>query len=370
MTDLKTMISARLNLANKRLEIDKQEILNNIDQYRKIIAYWRWYPDKFVDYLASLNPDNTFKFKLSQRIYLRIVMRYRTVFAVFSRGFSKSFLAVLSLMIKATLYPGAQLATVADGKGQSADILSSKVKEICKLIPAFSKEILWDTRGMIVQTRQAKDDVMYAFRNMSIVQNVAMTEKSRGLRFQGVLVEECATVDQAKLNEIVMPMMVISRQINGVIDPNEMLNQSTVLVTSAGYKNTFSYEKLIDVLCHMVAKPKEAFILGGDWKIPVVEGLQPATFIQDQENGTSMDEAGFDREYNSVWAGSVEGAFFDPNKFDQCRILNLAEKKYNNKINKDGFYVMGVDVGRLGLIVGSSKISLIAGTSFIRKISS
>ena len=128
-----------------------------------------------------------------------------------------------------------------------------------------------------------------------------MTEGTRGQRFQSILVEECAKVDQEKLTEIIMPTLVISRKINGESDPNEVLNQSAIFVTSAGYKGTYAYEKLIDTLCHAVAgKPNEAFIFGGDWKIPVVEGLQPANFIQAQENDNSMDEAGFDREYKKL----------------------------------------------------------------------
>lgn len=98
-------------------EIDQKALRENLEYYRNIIAYWRFYPDKFIDYLCSLNPHNTFKFYFFQRMYLRICLRYKTVYAVFSRGFSKSFLAVLSLMIKAILYPGAKLATAADGKG-------------------------------------------------------------------------------------------------------------------------------------------------------------------------------------------------------------------------------------------------------------
>ena len=116
-----------------------------------------------------------------------------------------------------------------------------------------------------------------------------MTENSRGKRYQGVLVEECAKVDQDKLQEIVMPMMVISRQVKGEVDPNELLNQSSVFVTSAGFKDSFAFQKLVQTLCEMIANPKEAFIIGGDWKIPVVEGLQPANFIQNQELDDSME---------------------------------------------------------------------------------
>lgn len=346
---LKQLLSnIQIKSGTKKAEISEQSIKNNLEQYQQIIAYWRIYPDKFVDYLCSLNPKNTFKFYFFQRLYLRIAMRYRTVYAVFSRGFSKSFLAVLCLMLKAILYPGAKLATAADGKAQSAMILSSKMTEICSLIPALANEIIWDTRGKIATTSQTKDSVIYSFKNGSTIQNAAMSENTRGARFQGLLVEECAKVDQDKLTEIIMPTLVISRKINGEADPNEILNQSAIFVTSAGYKNTYSYEKLIDTLCRMVARPKEAFILGGDWRIPVIEGLQPANFIQAQESDNSMDDAGFDREYNSIWAGSVEGAFFNPNKFDQHRILNIAETKYNRGISSKGYYLLGVDVGRLG----------------------
>lgn len=98
-------------------EIDPKNIEDNLDKYQRIIAYWRMYPDKFVDYMASLNLNNKFQFYPTQRMILRINMRYRTVYEVFSRGFSKSFMAVLSLMVKAILYPGSTLITVADAKG-------------------------------------------------------------------------------------------------------------------------------------------------------------------------------------------------------------------------------------------------------------
>ena len=123
-------------------EVTKETILNNMEDLRAIIAYWRVYPDRFVDYLCSLNPDNTFHFFFYQRLFLRAVMRHKYVFATFVRAWSKSFMSVMSLMIKAILYAGAKLFTVAGGKEQSAQILSGKVDEICRLIPAFDTAIV------------------------------------------------------------------------------------------------------------------------------------------------------------------------------------------------------------------------------------
>ncbi len=300
---LNSLIDVVQNKAQPQLEeIDKGKIKDNLETYQKIISYWRIYPDRFVDYLCSLNPDNKFHFFYFQRIYLRIAMRYRTTYATFSRGFSKSFLAVMCLMLKCVLYPGTNLITVADGKSQSAKILQDKLGEICKLIPALAREIDWDTRGKPIQTTQSKDSVQYAFKNGSTLRNVSMTETSRGQRAQGVLTEEVATIrDQQKYEEIVAPMLVISRKVNGEVDPNEMLNQNDIYVTSAGFKGTYAYDKLIDALCRMIAGRKyEAFAFGGDWRVPVVEGAQPANYIQQQEIGGSMDELGFEREYKQL----------------------------------------------------------------------
>lgn len=211
-------------------EITKERIVKNLDEYRKMISYWRLYPDKFVDFLCSLNPDNTFHFFFYQRLFLRAVMRHKYIYATFVRAWSKSFMSVIALMIKATLYPGAKLFTVAGGKEQSAGILSSKVDEICRLIPAFEKEIVWDTRGTNAKTRQTKDSVVYQFKNGSTVENVAATEKTRGRRFQSGLMEECVGIDQDILNEVIIPTMNVSRMINGQTDPNERLNKSQVYI--------------------------------------------------------------------------------------------------------------------------------------------
>ena len=70
-------------------------------------------------------------------MFLRIIFRHKYVYATFVRAWSKSFISIMALMLRCILYPGAKIATVAGGKGQSAEILGGKVDEICKLIPAM-----------------------------------------------------------------------------------------------------------------------------------------------------------------------------------------------------------------------------------------
>lgn len=97
-------------------EITEELLLKDIDKYRELIAYWRVYPDRLIDYYCSLNPDNTFHFYFYQRVFLRAAMRHRYMYATFVRAWSKSFMSVMALMLKAILYPGAKLFSVAGGK--------------------------------------------------------------------------------------------------------------------------------------------------------------------------------------------------------------------------------------------------------------
>lgn len=326
----------------------REHILDNIKDYRDLIAYWRVYPDRLIDYYLSLGNPYNFSLFYYQRVFLRCLFRHKYVFATFVRAWSKSFMSVMALMLMCILYPGAKIATAAGGKQQSAEILRDKCLEICKLIPAIEREIVWDTRGTRAQTRQTKDSVIYSFVNGSSLENVAANENTRGRRFQCLLGEECVGIDQDILNEVLIPTLNVSRLVNGQSDPNEQLNKSQIFITTAGYKGTFSYDKLIQILCQSVARPNDAIILGGTWRVPVIEGLLDKNFVRDLRMDGTYNESSFEREYESRWSGDIESAFFSSERFDKQRKINQAEWKFSNRTSKDGYYIMGVDVGRFG----------------------
>lgn len=315
---------------------------------RDYIAYWREYPDMFVDFMQTGNDPTRKKglnFYFYQRVFLRIAVRYKQVYAVFPRGYSKSFLAVLSLMVRCILYPGAKLFTSAGGKSQAAGILKEKVDEICKMVPAFEREI--DRRpGKTIQT---KDKCVFTFKNGSYFDNVAANEKSRGGRRHAGVLEECVGIDGKILQEVLIPMMSISRRcLDGTTQKNESLNKGQLYITTAGYKNSFPYNKLIQTLVKMVVEPGSAFVIGGTYKIPVLTGQYEKTFVQDQKRDETFNEAAFGREYESKWSGSVEDAFFNGDAFDRSRILQKPEYEHSGRSSAQSFYVLSCDVGRKG----------------------
>lgn len=332
-----------------KIGISEERIRSVIEPLRQYIAFWREYPDLFVDFLQT-GGDPTKKKDLNlffyQRIFLRVAARYRYVYAVYPRAFSKSFLAVLTLMIRCILYPGCKLFSAAGGKEQAAGILKEKVQELCRLVPALEKEL--DMRPG--KTKDGgKDYVIYVFKNGSYFDNVAARERSRGKRRHAGVLEECVGIDGDILQEVLIPMMNVRRRcLDGTTQKDETLNQSQLYITTSGYKGTFAYTKLIQTLVQMIIEPDRAFILGGTWRLPVLFDMLDKDFVNDLRRDPTFNQASFEREYESKWSGTSDGAFFDGAAFDRSRVLQKCEMEHSGRAVLNAYYLISVDVGRKG----------------------
>ena len=341
---LSNLMKLSLSKGVKKVGLSEERINAQIPVLRQYIAFWREYPDMFVDFLCGDNPEN-FQLYFYQRVFLRAVMRHRYAYATFPRAYSKSFLSVLILMIRCILYPGSHLFVTTGGKEQAAGIAKEKVEELCKLIPGIRNEIDW-TRGV---SKSSKDNVEYIFKNKSKLDIMAARQSSRGKRATGGLVEECILVDQTMLNEVIIPTMNVNRRLpDGSRHEEEVVNKSQIFVTTAGWKNTFAYEKLLQTLIQQIIEPSEAVVLGGTWRVPVMEKLLQRSFIEELKLDGTYNDASFAREYESEWSGDAENAFFSSEKIDKYRTLLQPEHEYSGRSSKSAYYVLGVDVGRKG----------------------
>lgn len=340
-----------LNIAapQKKIGISAERVEQIKPVLRQYIAFWREYPDLFVDFMIAGDDPNhekkhAFSLYFYQRVLLRVAMRYKYVYGVFPRAFSKSFLIDLIQMIRCVLYPGADIFVAAGGKEQSATILSEKVDDICTKIPAFKREINW-SRGE--GTTTSRDHALYKFKNDSTLGNLAAAEKSRGVRKHAGVLEECNSMDQKILQDVLIPTMNVSRRaLDGTVQEDEVLNQSQIFITTAGYKQTYSYQKLLQILVQMITEPGKAFALGGTYRIPLTSGLLSQSFVADLKRDSTFDEASFDREYNSKWSGTVSDAFFSGDAFDRNRVLQKPEYEFSGRSSASGFYILSVDVAR------------------------
>ena len=78
-----------LNLSNqrKKIGISQERVEAVLPIVRQYVAFWREYPDIFIDFMVRGNrqepKDGEFQFYFYQRVFLRSVMRYQYVYAVF-----------------------------------------------------------------------------------------------------------------------------------------------------------------------------------------------------------------------------------------------------------------------------------------------
>lgn len=341
LSDLMSLVATS---GNKKSELSKERIEAIIPVAREYISFWREYPDIFVEFLCGDNPKN-FKLYFYQRVFLRAVMRHRYAYATFPRAYSKSFLSVLVLMLRCTLFPGSHLFVTTGGKEQAAGILKEKQEELCTLIPGLANELDL-SRG---KTKTSKDNIELLFKNGSKLDIMAARQSSRGKRATGGLMEECILIDQTLLNEIIIPTMNVDRRLsNGDRIESETVNKSQIYVTTAGWKNSFAYQKLMQLLIQEIIDPTEAVVLGGTWRVPVMEKLLKKSFIEELKLDGTYNDASFAREYESEWSGDVENAYFSAERFDKHRQLLQPEYEFSNRSSKNAYYVLSVDVGRKG----------------------
>ena len=334
-----------LDISTKRKKrgISEERVEAVLSELRYVISFFREYPDLFVDYIKG--PNSTFKFYFYQRVFLRIVIRHRKVYATFPRAYSKSFLSMMALMLRCIFYPRSELFITTGGKEQAASITVAKIDEICRLIPALNNEINWN-RGV---STKSKDSVEYVFKCGSKINILAAKESSRGQRRTGGLMEECVLINQDALNEIVIPTTNVDRLLaDGSRHPEEVVNKSQIYITTAGYKNSFAYEKLIELLVESVVEPDKTMIMGGTWKTPVIEGLLQKNFVDELKMSGTFNDASFEREYCSIWSGDSENAYFSSAIFDKHRKLLQPEYEYSGRSSRSAYYVLGIDVGRKG----------------------
>lgn len=141
--------------------------------WRKYCEYWKNYPDRFLDFVKP--PDSNINLYFYQRILLRLFFRYQKVFVTATRGFSKSYLAILSFYLKCIMHPGIKIFLVAPTKGQAASITQERLEDdIWVHFPLLRNEVKEYKKGI--------DYTKLLFYNNSKLDVVQIKDSTRGGR--------------------------------------------------------------------------------------------------------------------------------------------------------------------------------------------
>lgn len=318
---------------------DSKQIIKSFEQmqgdWKEYLALFRSYPDLFIDFI--LPRDSKFKLFFYQRMILRIMFRYRKTYFTLTRGSSKSFLQVLAKYIECILYPDIKIMITAPQKQMASQIAQQNIEAIWNFIPLLKNELR--------QIRFEKDYTKLIFHNGSVLDVVANSESSRGLRRHGLSVEEIIheRFDEENFNTVLLPIMANNRMpACGGEDPYELHKKITV-VTTAGTKQSFAFNVLKEYLYDMVSG-KSAYVLGAGYELATSFGLLSLDYINDLKESPNFNPISFLREYGSVWSGSSENSLVDLETFRKARVIKDAEEKAVNDKNIE--YVLSYDVAR------------------------
>lgn len=332
------------------VEIEKGVILNedyletNELAIGDTMSFFTAYPDIFIDLIS---PESCgIKLFFYQRIFLRAAMRFQTVYVTACRAWSKSFLTILALFLQCIFVPGRKVFICAPNKSQGAQIAKEKLTEIFRYWPLLRKEVIGgeisDTPG-----NYGKDYVSLKFRNGSVFDVVGALESTLGGRRHSGLIDEIKNHDETAINTIVLPLLNVSRRLpDGTTNPKEP-NQQVICATSAWQKTSFAYDRLIDNFEMSIMQPRQAFVFGCDYRVPVLHGLLPKDYVNQLKLSPSFNEVSFATEYLSLWQGASEEAWFNFDKLTKYRKLKNPETHAKNVSGPNCFYLLSVDVGRL-----------------------
>lgn len=328
----------------KGVILNEDYFLNNRDKIGEMMSIFSAYPDIFMDFITP--EGSNMKLFFYQRITLRAVMRYKDVYITAPRAFSKTFITILGLMLQCIFMPGTKRFICAPGKGQSAQIAKEKIVEIYDRWPLIRKEVVGgdisDTPGNF-----GKDYVTLKFRNGSQFDVVAPLDSTRGGRRQGGLIDETRDHEEAPINEIVLPLLNVSRYLPDNTVNDKEPNQQRIFATSAGVKTSFAYDILVDTFADSIIHPQSTFVMGCDYRVPVMHGLLDRTYVNKLKTSPSYSEESFAREYLSIWSGSSDESWFNFDKLQKYRKIKNPENHAKYRANSNQFYLVSVDVGRI-----------------------
>ena len=197
-------------IIDKGIALNEVYLQDNKEEIGNVMSIFSAYPDLYLDLIKP--QDSSFTLFFYQRITLRALMRFKDIYVTAPRAFSKSFITILALILQCIFIPGTKRFICAPNKTQAAQIAKEKIVEIYDRWPLLRKEVVGgevsDTPGNF-----GKDYVTLKFRNGSQFDVVGALDSQRGGRRHGGLVDEVRDHEEGPINEVVLPLMNVSRRL-------------------------------------------------------------------------------------------------------------------------------------------------------------
>lgn len=313
-------------------KMEEDNFMKNLPKWVDFISWARFYPDLYFDLITP--ETGGIRLDLDQRVFLRSVARFVSVYGVFPRGYGKTFLEVLAMYHTAIFFPDVFLTMTAQTRENAAKLLKEKHTEIIKYYPLLANEI--------TKASFSKDSAEILFTSGGRIDIMANSHSSKGARRHRMSVEEAAQINDELFQDALQPIVTVPRRTigkEGLVNPEEM-NGQICFYTTSWYRGSSEFERNIKMIDAM-ANLEGVIVLGADWQLACHYG-RGETRSQILSKKATMSPIAFALNYSSRWVGASENQLVDINKLLSLRTLTKPENKFDGSSE----YYLGVDVAR------------------------
>lgn len=208
----------------------------------------------------------------------------------------------------------------------------------------------------ITSVKIGQNEGMIEFANGSWIQVVTASDSGRGKRANILIVDEFRMVSLNVINTVLKRFLTAPRQPGYLSNPEYKSMQERnkeIYMSSAWYKDSWSFEKVKAYCANMLDSAKRYFICSLPYQISVKEGLLQREQIEDEMSEQDFDEIKFSMEMESLFWGDTDGSFFSFDDISSRRKLKnpmYPPSVINNKTYKipdlkpDERRILSVDV--------------------------
>ena len=236
----------------------------------------------------------------------------------------KTFLSAIYCVVRCILWPSTRVCIASSVRSQSINVLEKIIQELEPISPELRAEINQK------ETKITANQAQIVFNNGSIIQVVTAGDSSRGKRCNVLLLDEFRLLDKDTIDTVLRKFLTLRR-----MPRYELLTEAerkaeydkeknlTLYLSSAYYKEHWSYQKCVDTFKAMVDDRRRQFVCGLPYQLSIDAGLLDPELVADEMCEAGFSDIKFYTEMGALFFGSTEDAFFDFNTITKTRKIKF-----------------------------------------------
>ncbi len=280
--------------------------------FKKWTSFYRANPHRFAKEYLGVN------LFLYQTLLLWAMNKYSFFMYIAARGQGKSYIIAIYCVIRAILYPNSQIVLSSGTKGQARLIITQKIFSLKNNSKNVEREIK--------EFKTGANECYVVFWNGSTITAVTSGDSARGYRANILIVDEFRLITKETIDTILRPFLNVNRTPPYLANPKYAhLSEENkeIYISSAWYKNHWIWDSFKSYLNGMISG-KDYFVAVLPWQLSVFHNLLSRKRVQQQRTEEDFDQMSWDMEYEALFVGENENAYYKLDDIQKCRTLPKA----------------------------------------------